>query len=1186
MLPQWTAPTNTTLARIPENAIVYLPLPLDPAVSATTSVITGSLPPGLILENNIITGSPFPVNEITLRTFVVRASNAAGVLDRTFSIYIENYPTWTENNNYNFGTFEERNTIDIPLPVSTVQNLSTSIISGSLPPGLRLDQNKIRGTILEVSRDTTFTFVVRANLGSAVLDRTFVMTVQGPDNPQWITAEGKLPVGSNEALFILDNSLINYQLLASDTDLPAGDTLEYYIAEGEGELPPGIKLTKDGRITGIVDPILALDVNAASGGYDVGQYGLFPFDFGVVSGSGLDTYYYDTKVYDYSVPTRAPKKLNRTYEFIVTVSDNVSFAKRKFSIYVVSDDFLRADNTIMKAADGVFTSDNTYSRVPLWLTPSDLGIKRANNYITIYLDVLDTYTLEGDILFFQEPVNPGIYRLKSTGEIIENGSYEIGRVLPYFPKTNYQTTSVLDFEVINPESESRFPPGVALDSETGEVAGIVPYQPAVTKDYRFTIRADRFDIGEGFVKVFGTYNAEVLSGNTRIRIAKLPRGTQDGIDDLQSLIGREIPVEQRYYTVKNVFGDSEFWDEIELSSALQPTPVATPITVKKSATTSQDYIFANTMLEQDKKFYVGKQIRYSDSEYYLITSIYPYIEYKVYLDDSTVGIELVTSITGPLVGTIDETLESLLGSAEQPAYVSSVSNIHGVVELTLVLPATAENRNTNFIKSLFHTADSSPIILTEMDYYERIQLEIPLSRSYAAGVQISFGTYTGGFFSITFPRAEVEIASKKKTFTIKLLGEVDSIINWITDADLGTLNANRISTLFVKAETSVPNAVLIYNLVSGKLPYGLALKNDGEIVGKVPINGTASTPGLTFFDSGNTTFDGATTTMDRVYNFTVLVRDRFGFSAVSREFTLVISDADNLTYSNIYMKPFLSSSQRQLFLNLMDNSKVIDPRLVYRPSDPNFGIQKDLRCLVFSGIETQNIDLFVGAVAKNHKRKRYLLGDVKTAIAKKEGTNEIIYEIVYVELRDPAKATTGKTRTFFNTLNTSGKITADSIRYEAGNDTFKNDDKSPWRFRPNTNTITADIDAVKVSQNRDSKKYISNIDNMRERIRGIEVIEDDSTSRLAKTSRDFLPLWMRTAQGDNLADLDYILALPLVYCKVGQAEVIKDNILNYMLTTGFSFTQLDFDIDRYIIDSTTGNSQEQYILFANYTFNV
>ena len=32
--------------------------------------------------------------------------------------------------------------------------------------------------------------------------------------------------------------------------------------------------------------------------------------------------------------------------------------------------------------------------------------------------------------------------------------------------------------------------------------------------------------------------------------------------------------------------------------------------------------------------------------------------------------------------------------------------------------------------------------------------------------------------------------------------------------------------------------------------------------------------------------------------------------------------------------------------------------------------------------------------------------------------------------------------------------------------------------------------------------------------------------------------------------------------------------------------QINFDIDRYIIDSTTGNSNEQYILFPNYEYNV
>ena len=34
------------------------------------------------------------------------------------------------------------------------------------------------------------------------------------------------------------------------------------------------------------------------------------------------------------------------------------------------------------------------------------------------------------------------------------------------------------------------------------------------------------------------------------------------------------------------------------------------------------------------------------------------------------------------------------------------------------------------------------------------------------------------------------------------------------------------------------------------------------------------------------------------------------------------------------------------------------------------------------------------------------------------------------------------------------------------------------------------------------------------------------------------------------------------------------------------FNQFDFDIDRYVIDSTTGNSNEQYLLFHNYEYNV
>ena len=85
-----------------------------------------------------------------------------------------------------------------------------------------------------------------------------------------------------------------------------------------------------------------------------------------------------------------------------------------------------------------------------------------------------------------------------------------------------------------------------------------------------------------------------------------------------------------------------------------------------------------------------------------------------------------------------------------------------------------------------------------------------------------------------------------------------------------------------------------------------------------------------------------------------------------------------------------------------------------------------------------------------------------------------------------------------------------------------------------------------------------------------------------ESSRDFLPLWMRTAQNGSLSEIDYVLALPLVYTKPGYSSTIKNNITN----SGFDFSLLNFEVDRYIIDATTSNSTEQYILFANYQFNV
>lgn len=819
---------------------------------------------------------------------------------------------WAVKSGYTFGVFNEREFLTLNLPLADYE-VSIEKISGRLPAGLRIQGLQLVGTPFEVVRATTFRFVLRATKENVFEDRTFEISIVGEDDPEWITREGTLPVGLNNVQFILDSSPVDFQLSAIDDDLPAGDQLEFFIASGDGELPPGTQLTPDGRIIGVVDPILSLDKDA-NGAYESSLYDSSYYDFATKSFNGFSSFYYDTEIYDYSIPTQSPKKLNRFYEFIVSVSDGDTIVKRTFKIYVVGDDFLRADNTIMQIGNGLFTADNTNIRTPIWVTPADLGFRRANNYITILLEVIDNNTLEGALSYVLLPKNPD-------------------------------------------GSPSVLPPGMQLENADGEIAGRVPYQPAITKEYIFTIRAQRVSPGE-------------------------------------------------------------------------------------------------------------------------------------------------------------------------------------------------------------------------------------------------------------------DAAVKDKTFSLKLLGEIESSIQWLSDYELGTIPANNTSLLSVVAVSSIVDAKVYYSLVSGKLPPGLSLNIKGEITGKVNQFAREGINGLTTFDKGLTTFDGSTTSYDREYEFVIEARDQLNYSATQKTFKIIVDDPDDKLYSNIYLKPFLKQDQRLNFLNFVNNGDIFKLDNIFRPGDSNFGIQKDLRVLIYPGIESKPLEEFISATSKHHKRKKYKFGELKTAQAKLPGSNEILYEVVYVEIIDPLQNNKTSSVTQFDIKN-SETITADKISYAPKDDIIPNgepfvsigsrnsgtqsidviksefieiqerdgdvvlspitglpiqfSDTTPFRFRPNSNTIKADSNLVKVSDIKRSPRYISNINNMREQIR-----------QIGETERDFLPLWMTTSQPGQIQELGFVPCVVIAYCNPGQSNEIFFNIKN----SNFDFKSINLDIDRYVIDSVEGNSQEQYILFSNTFVNV
>ena len=352
----------------------------------------------------------------------------------------------------NLGTYPERVLLNIPLnATSSVGNVQYSIIAGNLPRGLQLISGNILGSPVEVVKFTESRFVVRASDGVEEKDRTFSISVDGSDAPEWVTPEGFLNVGAGEAYFVLDNAPVDFRLEVVDPDIVAGDNLEFYLLPNAGELPPGLSISREGRITGFTDPIFSVVFdNDATGAFDTAGFDITPLDIANKNTNGYDTFLFDGTTFDYNEESRVPRRLSRAYAFSVAVTDGENVVSRLFKIYVVTEEFLKADNNLVQVDTNLFQADATSDRSPFWITDEYLGRWRANNRITIRLDTYDPPSLRGTTSYLLEENNP------------DGG-------------------------------ESVLPPGMTLDSITGDISGSVPYQAAITKNYEFTVLAVSID---------------------------------------------------------------------------------------------------------------------------------------------------------------------------------------------------------------------------------------------------------------------------------------------------------------------------------------------------------------------------------------------------------------------------------------------------------------------------------------------------------------------------------------------------------------------------------------------------------------------------------------------------------------------------------------------------------------------
>lgn len=433
---------------------------------------------------------------------------------------------WTQPSGYDFGIFPEQVAIDLPLPVTSDTGVTYQVISGALPGGVQIIGNHLKGNPYIVSNLQIYQFCIRATLGTTFSDRTYKIEIDGRNIPVYTTPAGDLAVGPNKQLYALDGSYVNYQIEAFDLNVELGNKLRYFIASGDGQLPPGITLSDSGLLSGFVTPNLILTPEAGTGEFDQAYYDDAGYDFSLIPTDGFDSYQYDDVFFDYNMPSTLPKSLNANYQFRVTVTDGISFAQRVFKIFIIGNDEFRADSTSLDGFAGSFTADSTFLRTPVWLSDTNLGTFRANNYLTVPVVLYD----KTSTIFRLETTNCESYavtkRVALTDNIIGKTTVTVTNVTivptvgQYFTFDNYVSTATSQtYQISNVTNLGNgyyrlnittpllinvpdlvgfyigtlgaLPPGTKFDINTGEIYGKVPYQPSITKSYKFTITATR-----------------------------------------------------------------------------------------------------------------------------------------------------------------------------------------------------------------------------------------------------------------------------------------------------------------------------------------------------------------------------------------------------------------------------------------------------------------------------------------------------------------------------------------------------------------------------------------------------------------------------------------------------------------------------------------------------------------------
>lgn len=234
----------------------------------------------------------------------------------------------------------------------------------------------------------------------------------------------------------------------------------------------------------------------------------------------------------------------------------------------------------------------------------------------------------------------------------------------------------------------------------------------------------------------------------------------------------------------------------------------------------------------------------------------------------------------------------------------------------------------------------------------------------------------------------------------------------------------------------------------------------------------------------------------------------------NKSFSLRVSRNYNRPYHNLYIIAQPPQNDRNLLNDLFANQDIFNNDYIYRPTDPNFGISKDIKYVHALGLAPETIDTFIDAMQLNHYWKNLILGEIKTAQAT-DSEGNVIYEVVYSQIVD---------------------------------DLVNNDNQSVGKAVSLPYTIIDPKDGSTAL----NTVYPNSLANMRQQM-------EEYVGRTAVS----LPLWM-TSKQENGRILGFTPAWVLCYTQPGRSKQVA-----YYINRNFGqrLNLVDFQTDRYVLDS-------------------